>query len=119
MPAHSYIPWIFRENNLAEGADSLSVALVDCAVPFYSDNASLQSIYEALVDGRYGRIEILDAYRLPVAALLLNRLHEAQDHADDALARLGSGSGKAAQEYRSFYEALMGAIRDRRKNGTM
>jgi hypothetical protein len=117
MPARTYTPWIFREENLTESANSLSAALVDYAVPFYLDNASLQSVYEALVDGRYGRIEILNVYRLPVAALLLKRLDEAQERADDGLARLGKGQGKAAQEYRSFYEAVTRAIRDRRKNG--
>ena len=103
MPEQKYASWSFQEGNDCKAAVTAMVATVEkFARPFMAQNATLEAIYNTLLNSKRGTPPDQLDYRIAAASILLNKPTEAESFVDAKLREIGNRTDAAAEWFRNF-----------------
>ncbi len=102
-----YASWSFQEDANCEAAVAAMVATVErFGLPFMQQNATLATLYNALLNSKRGTPPDQLDYRIVAAANLLGKRTEAEAFVDAKLREIGTRNDEAAEWFRKFATKL-------------
>jgi hypothetical protein len=105
-PQKSYVAWSFSKTNGCETPlGEIVGAIEQFGRPFMQKHGDLRTLYDTMCDSGLGIPHELD-YRVPAAAILLNKPAEAEAFIDAKLREIGNRDDAAAQWFRNFAKKL-------------
>lgn len=103
MPEKKYAAWSFQEGDNGEALVAGMVAAVDkFGRPFMEQAATLEAIYNTLLNSKRGTPPDPLDYRIAVASVLLGKRAEAKTFVDAKLREIGNRTDAAAECFRKF-----------------
>jgi hypothetical protein len=108
-PEERYIEWLFAgqsEPKLEAEVKKLIEVIRKYGMPFIESNASLPTLVNSLVDGRFTYKESA-IYRRPIAHLVLGQKDEARQYVTHEVDAIGQRTDEAADQYRRFAARLL------------
>jgi hypothetical protein len=107
MPEEKYAAWSFQEGEDCKTLVTQMVATVDeFGRSFMEQNATLESIYNTLLNSKRGTPPDPLDYRIAVASVILGKRTEAESFVDKKLREIGGRSDEAAEWFRKFATKL-------------
>jgi hypothetical protein len=107
MPEQKYRAWPFQEDiNCELPVAEMTATVEKFGRPFMQQNATLEAIYNTLLNSKRGTPPDPLDYRIAAASLLLGRRTEAQSFVDAKLQEVGNRTDPAAEWFRSFAARL-------------
>jgi hypothetical protein len=103
MPERRYATWSFQEDTDCKGAVAeMVVAIEKFGRPFMEQNATLATLYDALMNSKRGTPPDQLDYRIAAAADLLDKHLEAEAFVEARLREIGNRNDEAAECFRRF-----------------
>jgi hypothetical protein len=107
MPEKKHVAWSFQEHANCETPVAEMVAAIGTfGRPFMEQNATLATLYSALINSKRGTPPDQLDYRIAAAADLLGKHTEAATFIDAKLREIGSRNDEAAEWFRKFATRL-------------